>query len=110
MLDAAGGSKQGLLMSEGHGPAATLQRGRLLPEGDLRGAFRQPLKLGAADFRMTRLAAAEDQRHLDLVTLLQETLGIAHLERDVVLVGAGAETDAFDLGGLGFLLGLPLLL
>src|SRR5690349_15731818 len=102
--------KQGLLRSQEHGHPAPFHGRGLLYNGNVGGPLRQALELSAADLRMARLAAAEDEGHLDLVTLLEEPLGVAHFEGDIVLIRAGAQADPFDLGGLGLLRRLFLLL
>jgi len=55
-------------------------------------------------------AAAEPERHLDLVALFEEALHRAHLHLVIVVVDHRPEFDFLDLDDLLFLAGLGLLL
>src|SRR5262249_37756657 len=87
------------------------ESGHRLGDGDLRQCADQPLEDAAPDFRMRHLAAAEENRRLDLVTVLEEALDVLLLELVVVFVHLGAELDLFDFDDLLVLPGLarPLL-
>ena len=63
-----------------------------------------------ADVLVRHLAAAEAQRDLDLVALLDERLHGAHLHLIVVLVDVRADLDLLDLDDFLLLLGFVLLL
>src|SRR5438477_12267508 len=56
---------------------------------------------------MRVLAAAEENRRLDLVALREEALDVLLLELVIVLIDARPELDLFDLDHLLVLLGLP---
>ena len=47
---------------------------------------------------MGEFSAAKNDRHDHFVFVLQETLGLIHLELDIVIPRLGTETDLFDLG------------
>ena len=66
----------------------------------------EPLENPAADLRMRHLAAAEEDRRLDLVAFLEEALDVLLLELVVVLVDLRPELDLLDLDHLLVLLGL----
>ena len=57
----------------------------------------QPVQDPPADLAVHQLAAAEDHGALDLVAVLEEPLGVAPLELEVVLVDLGAELHLLDL-------------
>src|SRR6185436_7054950 len=57
----------------------------------------QPLENAPADLRMRHLAAAEEDRRLHLVAVLEEALDVLLLELVVVLVDLRAELDLLDL-------------
>ena len=58
--------------------------------GDRRGLGLHPLQQLEADVLVRHLAAAEAQRHLDLVALVEEAAHRAHLDFVVVVVDARA--------------------
>ena len=57
-------------------------------------------------FDVSQLTPAKHKRDLHFVFLLQEADRLFHLEIDVVLTGFGAETNLFDSGVMGVLVGL----
>ena len=69
-------------------------------------AFQHP----HADVLVGHFAAAEAQRHLDLVALLDERLHGAHLHLIVVLIDVRANLDLFDFDDFLLLFGFVLLL
>ena len=60
----------------------------------------QPLENPAADFRVRHLAAAEEDRRLHLVAVLEEALDVLLLELVIVLVHLRTELDLLDLDDL----------
>src|SRR6185503_10284917 len=69
-------------------------------EGEIRHLSDQPLENPPPDLGMRHLAAAEEDRRLDLVAVLEEALDVLLLELVVVLVDLRAELDLFDLDHL----------
>src|SRR4029077_5337802 len=65
----------------------------------------QALENAPPDLGMRHLAAAEEDRRLDLVAVLEEALDVLLLELVVVLVDLRAELDLFDLDHLLVLAG-----
>src|SRR6185503_5103261 len=69
-------------------------------EREIRQLSDQPLENPPPDLGMRHLPAAEEDRRLDLVAILEEALDVLLLELVVVLVDLGAELDLFDLDHL----------
>ena len=66
----------------------------------LRCVFLDALQKIVAELLVGHFAAAEAQRHLDLVAFLEEPLHRAHLHVVVVLVDPGTDLDLLDLDDL----------
>src|SRR5262249_53505843 len=92
----------GLQRRDDHGHRAPLHEGHALDLAKVPDALGQRLEDAAADLRVRHLAAPEQQGYLDLIAFLEEALDGPGLERDVVLVGLGAQADflELDLGGV----------
>ena len=60
----------------------------------------------SANVGVGHLAAAEPNRHLDAIAVLQELLGVLELDVEIVGVDAGGHADFLDLGDMLVLLGL----
>ena len=66
-----------------------------LDDADVAQVCNQPLENPTADLRVRVLAAAEEDRRLDLVALRQEALDVLLLELVVVFVNPRPEIDLF---------------
>src|SRR5450759_1141701 len=69
----------------------------------------QAIEHGPAELHMRHLAAAESDRGLDLVAVLQESKDVVLFEVEIVLVDAGAELHLLDDDDLLLLLCFALL-
>src|SRR5262249_7662215 len=69
-------------------------------DGDIGQLLHQALEDAAADLRVRHLAAAEEDRRLDLVAFFEEALDVLLLELVVVLVDLRPELDLLDLDHL----------
>lgn len=91
---------------------AALQLGRLFHTGELRAGLGEPLHNLMAHLRMAQLAAAEPNRNLHLVPVLQETQGVFHLRVEVADIRIESQThflhfhDVLILPGFLFPFGL----
>ena len=72
-------------------------RGCCFDLGDLCGVRGDALEHRHAELVVRHFAAAEAQRHLDLVALLEELEHLAHLHVIVVIVDVRTHLDLFDL-------------
>ena len=87
-----------LLRRQHHHHLPALEPGELLDQTACASrSLLHPLQQPHAELLVRHLAAAEAQRHLRLVALVEELDQLAELDLVVALVGAGAELDFLDL-------------
>jgi hypothetical protein len=92
-----------------HGHVPALQFGVLLDRGQILDVVDNPVEHAAGQIGVRDFPAAEHQRHLGLVLLVQEFPDVPELELIVVLFGLGPDFDFLDLDGGRFFLGFLLL-
>src|SRR5262249_51571218 len=91
--------------SQHHHHLAAFEARLLLDLGELGGIVAHPVEQLVAQLLVGHLAAAEAQRHLDLVAFLEEALHRAHLHVVIVVVDHRPELDLLDLDHLLLLAG-----
>src|SRR5207249_5125730 len=101
-----GGRAAPLLRRQDHVEERALLPRLRLDRADLAHLLADAGQDAVADVAMHVLAAAEDDRGLDLLPLAEEADDVVALELVVVLVGLGAELDLLDLDDPLLLLGL----
>src|SRR5580700_1406948 len=93
-----------------HDHLPPLEAGVHLDLGDFFGVTLEAIEKPDAKLLVGHFAAAEPQRHLDLVAFLEEALHRAHLHLVVMIVDHWPELDFLDLDHLLLLAGFRLLL
>ena len=88
----------------------SIQLGVLLNGGNFSALFAELLQQNFANGGMGHFTAAEADRHLDAVALLQELLGVLQLDVKVIGIDVGRHTDFLNLNHALILLGFFFLL
>lgn len=83
---------------------------RLLDSRQLGGPFHNSVEVSFRELRVRELTASEDDRHLDLVAILEKPLNVPQLELEVMLVGVGLQSDALHFADVLLLPGLSIAL
>src|SRR5579862_6081035 len=86
-----------LTRRQDHNDLAAFETRLLFDLGDLQRIALDPVEQLVAEFLVGHFAAAEAQRHLDLVAFLEEALHGPHLHVIVVIVDHRPQFDFFDL-------------
>ena len=99
-----------MLGGQNHDHVPALKLRVLLDHCHLFERIGKAVQLHPASIEVNHLPTAEHHRHLRLVPLLQESLGVPGLKLEVMILGLGPELDLFDLNDRLFLLRLSRLL